>query len=312
MSYLAVELRALEAAPHVARAAGIEEDTAVAGLLRMWAWCWREKKDHVSRGNVRGFFGADAADALREFSFLEEDEVDIYRVKGAERYLRISKARSLGGQMASGNLKRGPVKPEVEPRLPPGSSPAQAGDQPENSPGSAPALSSSIEHRASKSLEEEPIAADAAPRPPPDSHPLQELWNRHAHPDLPRWQETPEPRKKRANKALKARSLEGWLAVIELINGSAFCCGANERGWKADPDWLLQPGVATKVIEGRYQNATGKPQSRADPNFGSGLSNPVTTCADCGDVATCASSGDDLVCYPCLAARLRQRTERGA
>ena len=181
-SYIAFELKALEDAAHIGRAAGVSEDTIIAGMARMWAWAWRSKSAIVQPLHVRGFFGSDVADALTAFGFLAPCD-DGLRIRGADRYLRIAEARAEGGKKAVGNLKRGTerpgsspapagTKPEVapgsrnspespemdpsaeplEPGTLPGSSPAPAGNQPGNAPGSAPALTPSTEHRDLKNV----------------------------------------------------------------------------------------------------------------------------------------------------------------
>lgn len=147
MSYIAFDLDALNRAPAAARSAGVSEETIIAGLVRMWAWCFREKQDSITADQVRGHFGADVAPALVAFGFLEA-VADTWRVRGAERYLRIADARSRGGKAASGNLKRGTKKPKVSWERSPGIVPAPAGEQPEDSPGLFPALTPSTEHRA--------------------------------------------------------------------------------------------------------------------------------------------------------------------
>ena len=57
-----------------------------------------------------------------------------------------------------------------------------------------------------------------------------------------------------------------WKEAIERIKASSFCRGQNDRGWKADIDWFLRPGTATKLIEGKYDNrhSPGKP---TQPDF---------------------------------------------
>lgn len=137
--HLEYELDAIENGADVARAAGIFEDTAIAGLLRMWRHCWRENALAVSAMAVRGFFGADITEALQTFGFLDAAGADgLYPVRGAERMLRVHEARSKGGQAAQGNLKRG-TEPG-QPRLSPGSAGAPAGSQPGVSRSSTPAL----------------------------------------------------------------------------------------------------------------------------------------------------------------------------
>jgi hypothetical protein len=145
--YLQVDLNALDKAHDCAQCAGIPVGSVVHGLLRLWRWAWSEKQDRLTPAHVRGFFGGDehrVAEALEAFGFVELLADGAIRVRGAARYLRISEARSAGGHASKGNLKRGKVRPSA------------AGDQPETSredaPGSTPALTSSIEHRASKAL----------------------------------------------------------------------------------------------------------------------------------------------------------------
>lgn len=159
--YLQVDLDALDKAQDVAQCAGVPVGSIVHGLLRLWRWAWAEKQDRLKPAHVRGFFGGDEArvsEALEAFGFIEAMTDGTVRVRGATRYLRISEARSAGGHAAKNNLKRGKVRATA------------AGSQPESSRddsfGSTPALTSSIEHRASKALKEE-----EAPRLTPGSLP---------------------------------------------------------------------------------------------------------------------------------------------
>lgn len=148
MSYLAFDLDALNVARDVGDAAGIPEERVTHGLLRMWAWCFRQKTDLVEPVQIRGFFGtSDAASSLRAFGFLEDAEEKGWRVKGASRYLRVSSNRSKGGKAASANLKQH--------RLDTGSTPAAAGSQPVSDTGSTPALTPSTEHRTPSTNKEE-------------------------------------------------------------------------------------------------------------------------------------------------------------
>jgi hypothetical protein len=44
--------------------------------------------------------------------------------------------------------------------------------------------------------------------------------------------------------------------VIPNLESSAFCCGANDRGWKADFDFLCQHKSFHRLYEGTYNSAT--------------------------------------------------------
>jgi hypothetical protein len=213
MPYLAFDLDALNAAPNVARAGGISEDAAIAGLARMWAWCFREENDHVSPSHLAGFFGTGDADrvaaGLSTFGFLEQDGVQL-RVRGADRYLKLKQARREGGRkggqatVATGkslaNLKRpAEARAEAEPEAPP-----------KLARSSNEALSPSTEHRTPNTkkqppaaqrtqlLELEPQAAEEKkPRKRSDGQRFfdrcAELWH-DVHPTAPREAE-PDPRK---------------------------------------------------------------------------------------------------------------------
>ena len=53
---------------------------------------------------------------------------------------------------------------------------------------------------------------------------------------------------------LKDSTLEDWQRAMDAMERSAFLRGENDRGWKADFDFLLQPKSFTKLIEGYYDH----------------------------------------------------------
>jgi uncharacterized protein YdaU (DUF1376 family) len=53
---------------------------------------------------------------------------------------------------------------------------------------------------------------------------------------------------------LKDSTLEDWQRAMDALERSAFCRGENDRGWRADFDFLLQPKSFTKLIEGAYDH----------------------------------------------------------
>lgn len=60
-------------------------------------------------------------------------------------------------------------------------------------------------------------------------------------------------RKKKLNARLKeCDGLEGWKAALQNIEQSPFLTGANNRNWKADLDFILQPSKFIKIMEGGY------------------------------------------------------------
>lgn len=164
MPFLAVELDAVNAAPDMAQAGGISAEAGLAGLVRMWAWCFRKQVDQVEAAQVGGWFGGDPARvtaALVAFGFLAHRDAG-WRVRGAHRYIRLAEARRRGGLAARSNLVPGARhrKPNSI-----GSSPEAAEKQPDVALGSGSALTPSTEHRAPKA--EKKKLAGPAPADPP-------------------------------------------------------------------------------------------------------------------------------------------------
>lgn len=63
-----------------------------------------------------------------------------------------------------------------------------------------------------------------------------------------------DKRKKLLSARLKEHGLEGWRKVLYAVEGSSFLCGENDRKWRADFDWLVNPNKFLKVLEGGYGN----------------------------------------------------------
>lgn len=66
-----------------------------------------------------------------------------------------------------------------------------------------------------------------------------------------------ESRKKHIKARLASNSREEITIAFHKANESDFLCGVNDRGWKADFDWLMKnDSNITKVLEGKYDNKT--------------------------------------------------------
>lgn len=159
-NYIAFELKAIEVhAPAAARAAGVNEDRVFAGCVRTWHRCFSTKSDQVTRMELAGLFGGADLDTLigaLEVAFLERHETH-WRVRGAERYLRIKASQSAAGKAHAGNLRRGKT---------PGSVPAPPPAHPETSSGSCTEhRTPNTEHREEK-IPPPQAAAVAEPHPP--------------------------------------------------------------------------------------------------------------------------------------------------
>ncbi len=61
-------------------------------------------------------------------------------------------------------------------------------------------------------------------------------------------------------RAIRARLAEhgedGFRRAIDAAGAAPFCCGKNDRGWRADLDFLLQPRAFVRLIEGFYGGET--------------------------------------------------------
>jgi hypothetical protein len=83
-----------------------------------------------------------------------------------------------------------------------------------------------------------------------------EAWNAMAAQwGLPKAKLTPERRRKLAVR-IRQHSVEDFTEAIQAIGRSPFLRGENDRAWRADFDFLLQPKSFTRLIEGSYDRAT--------------------------------------------------------
>lgn len=67
-------------------------------------------------------------------------------------------------------------------------------------------------------------------------------------------------------RAYRARMADDdWAAnlneALAKVAESAFCRGVNDRGWRADIDWLLKPDTLTKILEGKYDDRNNATES---------------------------------------------------
>lgn len=256
MSYIAFDLDALNVAPDVARAADLTEDRVIGGLSRLWAWCFRSATDRVTAIHIKGFFGADCTQVLSVFGFLEVDGAD-FRVKGADRYLRVKEARSQNGKAAAarGNLRRGKsvggISPTA-PSAPPNSAPTEL--QQASSP------TPNTEHRTPNTEEKiTTLSAEADPADP--------AWQVFGY-----WVKTAGKNARTAfdskrRRAVLARLKDGY-TVEDLCRAVDGClltphnAGQNDRGERYDDLELICRDAAHVD---RFQiNATAPPRPRSD------------------------------------------------
>lgn len=80
-----------------------------------------------------------------------------------------------------------------------------------------------------------------------------EIYNFNC-PNLPKVQKITDKRKTSINKFLKEYTKEQFIEICRIANNNNFLMGKNDRGWKADFDFLMRVDKATSILEGKYGN----------------------------------------------------------
>lgn len=80
-----------------------------------------------------------------------------------------------------------------------------------------------------------------------------EIYNFNC-PNLPKVQKITDKRKTLINKFLKEYTKEQFIEICRIANNNDFLMGKNDRGWKADFDFLMRVDKATSILEGKYEN----------------------------------------------------------
>jgi hypothetical protein len=100
----------------------------------------------------------------------------------------------------------------------------------------------------------EDVSAEPTPKPLTKQEVL-EAWQERMVPlGFPRIAKMTGQRERMLNARLKDSTLDEWLAAFAAMERSAFLKGENDRGWRADFDFLLQPKSFTKLLEGAYDH----------------------------------------------------------
>jgi DNA-binding transcriptional regulator YhcF (GntR family) len=61
-----------------------------------------------------------------------------------------------------------------------------------------------------------------------------------------------EPRRRSLAARIRQHPIEDWTEAIDAVERNPWMHGANDKGWRADIDFLLQPKSFTRLIEGSY------------------------------------------------------------
>ncbi len=101
--------------------------------------------------------------------------------------------------------------------------------------------------------EEKPLLVELVENEPTPED-LRRVWNEEKPPECPAWVRSGSGRKTAAKARLDELPLDSWREIIQRISRSSFCRGKNDRGWVADPDFLLRPDTSARVLEGKYDD----------------------------------------------------------
>lgn len=74
--------------------------------------------------------------------------------------------------------------------------------------------------------------------------------------NLPSIKKINDKRKTALNKFAKEFTEDEIKQIFNIANSSDFLIGKNDRGWKADFDFILKTDKATAILEGKYSNKT--------------------------------------------------------
>lgn len=84
-----------------------------------------------------------------------------------------------------------------------------------------------------------------------------EAWNGLARDlGLPTVSKLTTARKRKLACRIRDHPFDDWAAALAAIRRSQFLCGDNDRGWRANFDWLIRPETIPKLLEGQYDEQT--------------------------------------------------------
>jgi hypothetical protein len=129
------------------------------------------------------------------------------------------------------------------------------------------------------------------------NHPsvLMALWNQIVvNPKVTALSKT---RESKSRLRLSERSKDDWVEIMTRISQTPFLKGENDRGWRADFDWLISNDTnAVKVLEGKYDNSGRQTQFKT---IGQRITeNNLQAARDfIGEAAINDRTGQSAICY---------------
>ena len=86
---------------------------------------------------------------------------------------------------------------------------------------------------------------------------IKEIYNTFCT-NLPQVQKLTDKRNTAIDKFIKEFTEEQFEQICQIANSTDFLIGKNDKGWKADFDFLMRIDKATNIIEGKYNNTKGE------------------------------------------------------
>jgi len=78
---------------------------------------------------------------------------------------------------------------------------------------------------------------------------------------FPKLKSLSDNRKKAIKARLKTYSYDDFKTLFEKAEASSFLKGANDRNWSATFDWLIKDSNMAKVLDGNYDNRSGRTET---------------------------------------------------
>lgn len=86
--------------------------------------------------------------------------------------------------------------------------------------------------------------------------------------NIPKAQVLTNERKTKLTARLKdCGGIDGWKTALSILEKSSHCKGKNNRGWKANFDFMLTKSSFVKLMEGNYDSHVPAPAAKHDPSL---------------------------------------------
>jgi hypothetical protein len=105
-----------------------------------------------------------------------------------------------------------------------------------------------------KASSNEDVSAEPTDQPLTAQEVLDAWHERMVPQGFPAIRKMTNQRQRQLRARIRDSTIDEWQQAMAAMERSAFLRGENDRGWKADFDFLLQPKSFTKLLEGAYDH----------------------------------------------------------